>query len=93
MIAELLSFRVRTRTKNKNSKECAYTPDNPYTLTRQNNVHNSLRIELEPIFQTFTIDGYKMGTNAYIIECIYLVILLLEMSVALVYFTEIAQKK
>ena len=34
-----------------------------------------------------------MGTNAYIIECIYLVILLLEMSVALVYFTEIAQKK
>ena len=47
----------------------------------QNIVHNSLRIELEPIFQTFTIDGYKMGTNAYIIECIYLVILLLEMSV------------
>ena len=68
-------------------------PRQPVHLDKTEQRTQSLRIELEPIFQTFTIDGYKMGTNAYIIECIYLVILLLEMSVALVYFTEIAQKK
>ena len=49
----LLPFRVRTRTQNKNSKECAYIHDNSYTLTRQINVHNSLRIGFEPIFQAF----------------------------------------
>ena len=53
MIAELLSLRVRARTQNKNYKSCAYTLDNPYTLTRQNNVHNSLRIEFVALFQHF----------------------------------------
>ena len=45
-------------------------PDNPYTLTRQNNVHNSLRIEFYFIFQHITNQRYKQGTK-YLLNFIY----------------------